>query len=144
MARVTLALALLFFTFPPLAGQSAWAGPGIAPWTSEAGFQQLVYGASSPWDVQSAIGRPADEVLRFEQMYPIIENHYYYDENKSGAATIFVFENNFLVGMHFKSADNQMIDLTYFLPNNGDYSRNFQTYGGGYAGYFPGFGLYGF
>jgi hypothetical protein len=113
----------------------------VTPWTGEMGIQNLVYGSSSPLDVQQALGRPPDEIRRFEQMFPVVENHIYYDEAGSGTATLFVFENNFLVGMHYKSANDQMVDITYFLPNNGD--RQLTTpYLGGFYSYYPYFPMY--
>jgi hypothetical protein len=99
---------------------SSMARSVATPWTAESTFQSLVYGASSPWEVQTVMGQPPDQVVKGEQMYPLIENYYYFEEGGTGAATLFVFENNRLVGLHFKSADNQLVDLTYFLINNGD------------------------
>ncbi len=121
---------------------SGWALQNATPWTSERSVQNLVYGSSSFNDVTMALGRPPDEIVRSEQMYPPIVNFYYFDENKSGAATVFVFENGFLVGMQYKSPDNQYMDVSYFLQNNGDRQLNF-PYTGGYQGYFPFFPLYG-
>jgi hypothetical protein len=112
------------------------------PWSAERSFQNLVYGSSSFNDVRMAMGKPPDEVVNSEQMFPPIVNFNYYDENKSGAATVFVFENGLLVGLQYKSADNQYIDLTYFLQNNGDRALNL-PYTAGYFPYYPYFPMYG-
>lgn len=98
----------------------AQARSAATPWTSEMGFQNLVYGSSSTNDVVQVMGAPPDDILRSNSMFPPVENFFYYDEDKSGAATVFVFENGFLVGMHLKTPDNQLVDMTYFLINNGD------------------------
>jgi len=130
---ILLAVALLgsvLFSLPSFAIQS------VTPWSTEKGFQNLVYGFSSFSDVQAAVGRPPDEILHSEQMYPLIQNFYYYDENKSGAATVFVFENGLLVGLQYKSPDNQFVDLTYCLQDNGDRTRNYSALGG-YQSYYP-------
>ncbi|HEY9686583.1 MAG TPA: hypothetical protein V6C52_06370 [Coleofasciculaceae cyanobacterium] len=111
-----LLLSIIFIAIPA----EVQARTGATPWTSEVNFQSLVYGSSTTNDVVRALGRPADEILRYEQMYPTIENLYYYDEDKSGAATVFVFESGFLVGMQLKTADNQYVDFSYLLANNGD------------------------
>jgi hypothetical protein len=111
------------------------ARTGATPWSSEVNFQSLVYGSSTTNDVVRALGRPADEIVRYEQMYPTIENLYYYDEDKSGAATVFVFESGFLVGMQLKTANNQLVDLTYFLTDNGD-RRLLNPIMGGYTPYY--------
>lgn len=129
----------LMFSALPAEGRS-----NATPWSNEMTFQNLVYGSSTTTDVQQILGGPPDTVVRSEQMYPLLENYYYYDDAKTGAATVFVFENNFLVGLHFKSAENQYMDLTYFLPSNGDRTRNMQSFGAGYNGYYPYFPLYGF
>lgn len=121
---------------------SAWALQNATPWTSERSVQNLVYGSSSFNDVTMALGRAPDEIVRSEQMYPPIVNFYYFDESKSGAATVFVFENGFLVGMQYKSPDNQYVDMSYFLQNRGDRQLNY-PYTGGYQGYYPYFPLYG-
>jgi hypothetical protein len=119
-----------------------WALQNATPWSAERSVQNLVYGSSSFNDVTMSLGRPPDEIVRSEQMYPPIVNFYYFDENKSGAATVFVFENGLLVGMQYKSSDNQYVDISYFLQNNGDRQLNF-PYTAGYQGYFPFFPLYG-
>lgn len=114
-----------------------------APWdpASQNEFQSLVYASSSMPDVHRILGLP-DDIVRSEQMYPVIENHYYYEEGGTGAATVFVFENGLLMGMHYKSPENQLIDLTYFLPNNGDLRINW-PYRANYQGYFPYFPMVG-
>lgn len=101
-------------------------------------FQELVYGSSSQADVVRVMGMPPDEVVHAGQMFPVIENYYYYDEDKSGAATVFVFENNMLVGLQMKTAANQFVDMSYFLANNGDRQMN-QFMLGGYMPYYPWF-----
>ncbi|MBX2861188.1 MAG: hypothetical protein KTR14_08130 [Vampirovibrio sp.] len=108
------------------------------PWTNEIGPQSLVYAASTTVDVQRAIGHP-DEVVKSQQMYPVVENYIYYEEGGTGAATVMVFENGLLVGMHYRSPSNQMVDLTYFLLNNGDRRLNYPALAGfrGYSPYFP-------
>lgn len=113
------------------------------PWdqTQENSYQNLVYGSSSPLDVQRVMGRPPDEVVKGDQMFPVIENHYYYGDDGTGAATIFVFENGFLVALNLKTADDQIVDLTYFLQNNGDYNFN-SRYNAGFWGYNPIYQLY--
>lgn len=103
-----------FLPMPPV-----WARMVATPWSPEVNWQSLVIGASTN-DVVRALGRPPDDIVRGEIMAPTIENFYYFDEDKSGAATIFVFEAGFLVGMHLKSPENQLMDVTYFLPNNGN------------------------
>jgi hypothetical protein len=121
----------------------AFALQNATPWSPERSVQNLVYGSSSYNDVQTVIGRPPDDIVRSEQMYPIITNFYYYDEAKTGAATVFIFENGMLVGMQYKSPDNQFVDLTYFLQNNGD--RNLTVpYLAEYQRYYPYFPLYHF
>lgn len=105
------------------------------------GFQNLVYGGSTTIDVQHAVGEPPDQIIRSQTMYPVIENYYYFDNNGSNAATVFVFENGLLVGLHYKSPQNQYIDLTYVLANNGDRQLNRQLRGG-MRGYFPYFPFY--
>ncbi len=104
------------------------------------GFKDLRYGGSSGPDVQRILGAP-DEIVHSQQMYPVVENYYYYADSGSGAATVFVFENGLLVGMHYKSPDNQYVDLTYFLIDNGDRLLNFPL-NAGYQGYFPFFNHY--
>lgn len=120
---------------------SASALQSVTPWSSAKTFQNLTYGSSSYQDVVSAVGQPPDEVVRSEQMYPVIENFYYYDENKTGGATVFVFENGMLVGLQYKSPDNQFVDLSYFLQSNGDRSLHYSALGG-YQAYYPYFPLY--
>ncbi len=120
----------------------AWALQNATPWSAERSVQNLVYGSSSFNDVTMSLGRSPDEIVRSEQMYPPVVNFYYFDENKSGAATVFVFENGLLVGMQYKSPDNQYVDVSYFLQNNGDRQLNL-PYAGGYQSYFPFFPLYG-
>lgn len=136
VAAATSLLAAAFISLPSQAIQS------VTPWSPEKSFQNLTYGASSYSDVVSVIGRSPDEIVRSEQMYPIIENFYYFDENKSGAATVFVFENGLLVGLQYKSPDNQYVDLSYCLQSNGDRNLHYSALGGTQA-YFPYFPLYG-
>jgi hypothetical protein len=120
-----------------------YALQNATPWSPEKSVQNLVYGSSSYNDVTSALGRQPDDIINSQQMYPIITNFLYYDENKTGAATVFVFENGLLVGMQYKSPDNQLVDLTYFLQNNADRYYN-APYAAGYQRYYPNFPLYGF
>jgi hypothetical protein len=91
---------------------------------TQGGFQNLRYGGSTSIDVAQAVGRPPDNIIKDEQMYPVVENYIYNSDDGSGAATVFVFEGNLLVGMHYRNARNQYIDLTYMLPNNGDRALN--------------------
>lgn len=126
----------IFTLSPVLAVQNA------TPWTTEKSFQNLTYGMSSFNDVQAVIGRPPDEVVSSGQMYPVLTNYFYFDDNKSGAASVFIFENGFLVGLQYKSSDNQFIDFTYCLQNNGDRALN-NPYLAGYQGYYPYLPLYG-
>lgn len=139
--RFILTLALLSISV--VSGIStAWAVQNVTPWTNEKSFQNLTYGMSSYQDVISVVGHPPDEVLHSGQMYPVVTNFIYYDEKKTGAASVFVFENGFLVGLQYRSADNQFIDFTYCLQNNGDRSLN-SGYLAGYMNYYPYFPLYG-
>src|SRR5262249_53228050 len=82
---------------------------------TQGGFQNLRYGGSTSMDVAQAIGRPPDDIVKAEQMYPVVENYIYNNEDNSGSAMVFVFENNLLVGMHYRSPRNQYIDMTYML-----------------------------
>jgi hypothetical protein len=118
----------------------AWGRSAFTPWTMDMDFQNLVYGASTTVDVHKIVGTP-DEIIRTEQMYPVIENYYYFEEGGSGAATVFVFENGLLVGLFVKSGDNNYIDITYFLPNNGDRIINMPIMGQ-MQGWFPNFPMY--
>lgn len=134
MAALLLCIVLTLL-LPPI----SYSRSAATPWTPEMSFQSLVYGGSSTVDVVRAMGQQPDEILRSEQMFPVVENFYYYDENKSGAATVFVFEGGLLAGMHLKTAGNQFIDCTYFLTNNGDRMLNnpmLQNYSPYYS-YFP-------
>lgn len=133
---ILLAVLLLFSNLPTQARTVA------TPWSGQVGFQNLVIGSSSLNDVQMALGEPPSEILRSEQMYPVVENAYYYDASGSGAATVFVFENGMLVGMYYRSPDNQFMDLSYFLVNNGDRRLHWPLLAG-YRGYYPYFPLYG-
>ena len=99
------------------------------------GFSQLRIGGSTPGELLGIMGSP-DEVVSSTQMYPVVDNYYYYDHNGSGAATVFVFENGFLVNMLLKSPNNQLMDLSFFLTNNGD-RRLTTPYLGGYRSFFP-------
>jgi hypothetical protein len=110
------------------------------PWTTENGLQNLVYGSSTPGDVHAILGAPND-IQHYEQMYPVLEEDYYYSEDKSGAASVFVFENNVLVGFYYKSPNNQVIDLSYFLPNNNDRSLT-TPYLGQYSTFSPQYPFY--
>lgn len=114
----------------------------VTPWTPEKTYQNLTYGSSTYNDVISTVGHSPDEIVSSGQMYPVVENFYYYDENKTGAATVFVFENGLLVGLQYKSPDNQFVDLTYVLQYNGDRMVNYSALGG-YQSYYPYFPLYG-
>ena len=134
---------LLIVVWGFLAFSPGYALQNATPWTTEKSFQNLTYGMSSFNDVQSVIGKPPDEVLSSGQMYPVITNYIYYDENKTGAASVFVFENGFLVGLQYRSPDNQYVDFTYCLQNNGDRRLN-SPYLAGYMPYYPYFPLYGF
>lgn len=122
----------LFFTSPIAEARSI-----TTPWTPETSFQNLVYGSSSSVDVVNVMGNPPDEIVRSEQMFPVVENFYYYD--KTGAATVFVFENGLLVGLQLKTPGNQYVDMTYFLANNGDRMLNLPMLQGfmPYYPYFP-------
>lgn len=115
----------------------------VAPWdaASQTEFRSLVYASSTVPDVQRVCG-PPDDIVRSEQMYPVIENHYYYDENGTGAASVFVFENGILMGFHYKSPGNQLVDLTWLLPDNGDLRLTW-PYRAGYYGYSPNFPMVG-
>lgn len=119
----------------------SFALQNATPWTSERSIQNLVYGSSSFNDVTAAVGRQPDDIVRSEWMYPVITNFYYFDDNKSGAATVFVFENGLLVGLQYKSPDNQFIDFTYCLQNNGDRRLN-NPYLAGYQNYYSNFPLF--
>ncbi|MCE3234193.1 MAG: hypothetical protein K0Q50_373 [Vampirovibrio sp.] len=121
---------LLLFSHPGQARTIA------TPWTPEISFQSLVYGASSSADVVRVMGQPPDEVLKAEQMFPVVENFYYYDSAKSGAATVFVFEGGLLVGLQLKTPGDQFVDLTYMLTNNNDRALNSPLLGG-YMPYYP-------
>lgn len=138
-------LALTILTVILMASQNlgAEARSITTPWnhTQEYTFQNLVYGSSTPWDVQRVMGRGPDEVVKAEYMYPVVENHNFYDEDGSGNASVFVFENGFLVGFHMRTKDSQLVDLTYFLMNNGDRRLN-NAYNAGIWSYNPLFPLY--
>jgi hypothetical protein len=141
----TLLLLALLIGFPVGADARSvvtpWNGGGLDGAVGRPGyrnFQELVYGGSSQADVVRVMGVPPDEVVHAGQMFPVIENYYYYDEDKSGAATVFVFENSLLVGLQMKTAANQFVDMTYFLANNGDRTLN-QPMLGGYMQYYPWF-----
>jgi hypothetical protein len=137
LSVVCILVSLAVFHLTPVHARSI-----STPWTNEYGPANLIYGASTPWDVQNSVGRPPDDIKKTEQMYPVVENHYYFDEKGSGAATVFVFEASLLVGMHYRSPDDQWVDLTYFLTDTGDRALNNQMLGG-YRSYFPWFPLYG-
>lgn len=121
---------------PPCEARSAGT-----PWSNEPNVQNLVYGSSSPLDVQQALGRMPDQTVSSGQMYPVVTNDYYFDENGTGAATVFVFENGFLVGLHYKSATNHFLDLTYLLINAGDRWLN-SPFLQGYRAYYPNFDFF--
>ncbi len=129
-------LLLLASPMPTVEARSAFS-----PWEFDQGLQNLVYGATTGADLVRIMGEPPDDIVRDEQMYPLIENHYYFDEGGTGAATVFVFQNNFLVGLLYKSPSNQFVDLTSFLPNNGDSRINNQIMGG-FRGFFPNYPVY--
>lgn len=115
----------------------SWAVSNFTPWNpAEFGFQNLVYGASSVVDIQRAVGRPADEFVESGTMYPIIQNMVYYEEGGTGAASVFVLENGLLAGLFYKSPNEQYIDLTFLLTDNGDVRYN-NPMNAGYQGFFP-------
>lgn len=128
---------LLTFSFFFMTGDSP-ARTIAAPWSNEIDFQSLVYGSASTADVVRVMGAPPDDIVRAEQMVPVIENFYYYDAEKTGAATVFVFENGLLAGLQYKTPGNQFIDLSYFLTDNGDRGLNMPMLGG-YSPYFSRF-----
>ncbi len=125
----------------PLSILPCQARSTMTPWSNEGGVANLVYGSSSPLDVQQALGRMPDQTVSSGQMYPVVTNDYYFDEKGSGAATVFVFENGFLVGMHYKSATNHFLDLTYLLINAGDRWLN-SPFLQGYRAYYPNFDFF--
>ncbi len=130
-------VSLLFFcSFFLLTGLSAEARTGATPWTNEPSFQNLVYASSTTNDVIRTMGAPPDDIVRATQMFPVIENYYYYGEEKTGAATVFVFEHGLLVGLQLKTPGDQYVDMTYVLTNNGDRALSNPIYGG-YLPYFP-------
>jgi len=108
--------------------QHADARSAATPWATtnavQNPYQNLVYGSSTVNDIVQATGEQPDEILHSEQMYPVVENLVYYAEDGSGTATVFVLQNGMLVGMHLRTPDNQLVDLTYFLINNGDMQLN--------------------
>lgn len=110
------------------------------PWTPEVSFQSLIYGSSSTADVVRVMGQAPDEVVKATQMFPVVENFYYYDPQKTGSASVFVFENGFLVGFQLKTPGDQYVDLTYMLTNNNDRTLNYPMLGG-YMPYYPYFPL---
>lgn len=141
IAPVFILLLVLILPFARPDAQAAWSFSFTAPEQGAAlGFKDLRWGGSSMADVKRVIGMP-DEVLSGEQMYPVINNFVYYDTAGSGASTVFVFENGLLVGLHYRTPDKQLIDITYFLQNNGDYMLN-NPLRAGYMGYYPDFGFY--
>lgn len=126
-------------TFP-----TAHARMTATPWDGapmEGNFQNLVWGGSSTLDVAKVMGHPPDEVLKNNNMYPVIENHIFYEPGGTGNASVFVFENGLLAGLYYKSAQNRYMDLSYFLPNNGDRLMNIRAYDAGYQSYYPNFGF---
>lgn len=141
--KVNLSLTALVLSLSFFVSSSCWALQNATPWSPERSFQNLVLGSSSFNDVTMVLGRQPDEIVRSDQMYPPITNFYYFDDNKSGAATVFVFENGFLVSMQYKSPDNQYVDMTYFLQNNADRQLNL-PYNAGYQSYYYYQPLYGF
>lgn len=112
------------------------------PWTTDVSFQSLVYGVSTPRDVQLVLGKIPDDVVKEEQMYPVREYNYFYDEKRTGAASVFVFENNMLMGLLYQSTDQQLVDVTWMLQSNGDRTLN-NTIWGGTQGYYPNVPMYG-
>jgi hypothetical protein len=142
-AAITCLLAA-FFLWWTCWNNSASALQSVTPWNagSPSNFQNLTCGSSTYNDVVSSVGRSPDEIIHSEQMYPLIENFYYFDDDKTGAATVFVFENGLLVGLQYKSAGNQFVDLTNFLQHNGDRALNYSALGG-YQYYYPDFQLNG-
>jgi len=105
------------------------------PQQQEQDYSGLIYGSSSPRDVELIIGRPPDEVVKSNNLYPVVWNYIYYAEDGSKNASVFVFENGMLVGLYYKTAGEQLVDLTYFLTNNGD-RRLFYPLNAGYMGYY--------
>lgn len=140
-AKPALWLAVFFFLLNLIAPAAHAMPTAYEAMQSGNPMAQLRYGGSTTSDVIRMFGTP-DDVVHSGRMYPVIENYYYYDQGGSGAATLFVFENGFLVGMHLKSPSNELLDLTYFLMNNGD-RRLTYPYRGGFAGYYPYMGLFG-
>lgn len=130
---LALALILLLSLF-----QRVDALSPVTPWSPEAGFQDLVYGSTTASEVHRIMGAMPNEVIRNEQMYPVIENHYYYGDNASGA-TVFVFENGLLAGLLYKTVNNNFIDLTYVLQDKGDRRINMPIWGDyrSYAPFYP-------
>jgi hypothetical protein len=118
--RAFVSVALVAISFAP----ATMAYSPYTPWTNEYGLQNLVLGSSTINDVQRALGKPPDEYIQSEQMFPVIQNAFYYDEKKSGAASVFVFQNGLLAGLFYKSPNSQLVDLSYFLQNNGDVGLN--------------------
>ena len=120
-----------------------WKAPGI----ESMGAQNLVYGSSSFHDVELVLG-PPDHVINAGQMYPVIVNYFYFEKNpddtieemasqENKAATVCVFENNLLVGLHYKTRTNQLVDITYILQNNNDYGMiNHPARYSNYSSYF--------
>lgn len=124
--------------------RGVYARSSVTPWTMEQGFQNLVYGASTSSDVQRIVGRFPDAIVRQEQIFPVVENYYFYEEGdkgQMGPATVFVFENNLLVGLLYKSSTQQWADLTYFIYDNGDRSINAPIQAG-FQSYYPNLPLY--
>jgi len=103
---------------------------------STRGLQDLVYGGSTSIDVERAIGRPPDMVYKEEQMFPVVENDFYSDHDGSAAAMVFVFQNNMLAGLEYRTRDNQFVDMTYLIPNRGDGTVNEFLNGGTSPYYF--------
>jgi len=139
LMKLTLSLVILLELQSHMPGK---AHSNFAPWNPNSlnGVESLVYASSTTVDVQRILGAP-DEIVQNQQMYPIVQNYYYFEEGGSGAASVLVFENGILVGMHYKAPDNQLVDLTYFLNNNGD--RILQSpYLASYRGYVPYFPMY--
>ncbi len=118
----TMLLCVLISSFIGLT-QVAEARTAAMPWRQQhqmGDFSGLIYGSSSPRDVELILGEPPDEVVKSQSLYPVIWNYLYYADDGNGSATVFVFENGMLVGMFLRTAGQQLVDFTSFLTNNND------------------------
>jgi len=105
------------------------------PIDSAGGMQTLSLGGSTAADVSRALGRAPDTVYKEDQMFPVIEDDLYSDNDGSSAAMVFVFQNNMLAGLQYRTRDNQFVDMTYLIPNKGDGTVN-QFLQGGISPYY--------